>query len=87
MHQNGTAFHLTGKDTETAKLREANEKGAAVVNLSRLHKLLSGELTFEMLAALPGLTRDQLKGEAYELAVSARGDRSGDKDKRASSVE
>ena len=76
--QNVTAHLLAGKDSETAKLKSANERGAAVVNLARLSKLLVGELTFKTLAALPALTRDQLKGEAYEMAVSARGDRSGD---------
>ena len=50
-----------------------------MVNLARLSKLLIGELTFETLVALPALTRDQLKGKAYEMAVSARGDQSGDK--------
>ena len=55
-----------------------------MVNLARLSKLLVGELTFETLAALPALTRDQLKGEAYEMAVSARGDRSGDEEASAS---
>ena len=45
-----------------------------MVNHARLSKLLISELTFEMLAALPALTRDQLKGEAYEMAVSTRGD-------------
>ena len=55
-----------------------------MVNLARLSKLLIGKLTFETLAALPALTRDQLKGEAYEMAVLARGDQSGDEEASAS---
>ena len=45
-----------------------------MVNLARLSKLLIGKLTSKTLAALPALTRDQLKGGAYEMAVSAPGE-------------
>ena len=58
------AHLLAGKGSESAKIKAANEKGAAVLNLVRLHKLLVGELTFETLVELPALTKDMLKGDA-----------------------
>ena len=70
--QNATAFLLAGKGIDTAKIKAATEKHAPVINLVRLHKLLVGELTFETLAALPALTKEMLKGDAYEMAVLAR---------------
>ena len=57
-------------DVDPSKVKTANEKGATVVNLARIVKLLAGELTFDALAALPRLTKDSFRGEAYERAVS-----------------
>ena len=55
-----------------AKIKAANEKGATVLNLVRLRKLLVGELTFETLSALPAMTKEMLKADAYEMAVATR---------------
>ena len=57
-------------DVESGKVKTANEKGATVINLARLVKLLAGELSLDALAALPRLTKDSFRGEAYERAVS-----------------
>ena len=54
---------------DSSKIKTANEKAAAVVNLARIVKLLAGELTFDALDALPRLTKDSFKAEAYERAV------------------
>ena len=52
-----TDFLLDGKGTNAGKIKVASKKGAGVLKLGRLHKLLVGELTFETLAALPALTK------------------------------
>ena len=54
---------------DSSKIKTANEKAAAVVNLARIVKLLAGELTFDALDALPRLTKNSFKAEAYERAV------------------
>ena len=66
------AHLLVGKGSELAKIKAVNEKGAAVLNLGRLHNLLVGELTFETLSALPAMTKEMLKADAYEMAVATR---------------
>ena len=66
------AHLLAGKGSELAKIKAANEKGATVLNLVRLRKLLVGELTFETLSALPAMTKEMLKADAYEMAVATR---------------
>ena len=66
------AHLLAGKGSESAKIKAANEKGATVLNLVRLHKLLVGELTFKTLSALSAMTKELLKADAYEMAVVTR---------------
>ena len=56
-------------DVDSSKIKTANEKGATVLNLAQIVKLLAGELTFDALDALPRLTKDSFKAEAYERAV------------------
>ena len=56
-------------DVDSSKIKTANEKGATVLNLARIVKLLAGELTFDALDALPRLTKDSFKAEAYKRAV------------------
>ena len=56
-------------DVDSSKIKTANEKGAAVVNLARIIKLLASELTFDALDALPRLTKDSFKAKAYKRAV------------------
>ena len=57
-------------DVDSSKIKTANEKGATVLNLARIVKLLANRLTFDALDALPRLTKDSFKAEAYERAVS-----------------
>ena len=56
-------------DVDSSKIKTANEKGATVLNLARIVKLLAGELTFDTLDALSRLTKDSFKAEAYERAI------------------
>ena len=56
-------------DVDSSKIKTANEKAAAVVNLARIVKLLAGELTFDTLDALSRLTKDSFKAEAYKRAI------------------
>ena len=64
-----TDYLLDGMDVDPSKVKTANEKGATVVNLARIVKLLAGEFTFDALAALPRLTKDSFRGKAYKRAV------------------
>ena len=61
---------LAGMGVDPGKVKTATEKGATVLNLARMIKLLANELSFEALGALPRLTKDSFTAEAYERAVS-----------------
>ena len=65
-----TEYLLAGMGVDPSRIKAANEKGATVLNLARIIKLLAGELSFEALAALPSLREDSSRAEAYERAVS-----------------
>ena len=65
-----TDYLRAGMDVNPSKVKTVNEKGATVVNLAPIAKLLARELTFDALAALPRLTKDSFRGKAYERAVS-----------------
>ena len=66
------AHLLARRGSESNKIKTANEKGATVLNLVRLQKLLVGELTFKTLSALPSMTKEMLKADAYKMAVATR---------------
>ena len=52
------------------KIKMTNEKGATILNLVRIIKLLAGELTFDALNALLRLTKDSFIARGYKRVVS-----------------
>lgn len=63
---NVIAHMLAGKDTDGPKIRDAGKRNVVVVSLGRLQRLLRGDLTHVTLKDLPLLTRESLKGDAYD---------------------
>ena len=59
-----TEYLLARMGVDPGKVKTATEKGATVLNLARMIKLLANELSFEALDALPRLTKDSFTAEA-----------------------
>ena len=64
-----TTYLLAGKDIKTERIKTAGERGARIINLSRLVKLLTGKLNFDQMHALPPLTKKDFTEANYERAV------------------
>ena len=65
-----TPYVCVGKSANTSKIKSTNKRQVEVFNLWRLQKLLLGQLTIETMQQIDQLTRDSLKGVAYEAAES-----------------
>ena len=64
-----TTYLLAGKDTKSAKIKSAGDRGVRIINLSRLVKLLTGKLSFDAMHTLPPLTKLDFTEAKYERAV------------------